>query len=414
MKKFFSLFAAVLFAASMMAKEYTVTISPSDFPGSSYATNNGTHTSNAVASDASSIEVEWTSNQVMAQDKGTTIQGQKNTGWIKNEESWGTIISITINGNQNYSYSIDTEDAGKFEIKAGSSTSKASSIVIVFEQGESTTPAISAKNIDFGKIVIAQGDDSYVLDTTLVVTGANLTGDIVAAGSEHVTVSGTLTAEGGTLNLHIVAAPGDFSETITLTSGETVKEVVVSGKVIEVVVLPGTPATMTENGDTKSYAASVNGVAGVKAGTGSVDGSFVVTVPANAVVLHFFAVAWNGAAGTIAVSAPEGVTLDQNELTLVADAGIAGASNDYILQSHDPADCRFDIELSGVDAETEITFSSGTARRFVVWGATYELDGTTAIDNTNIDAKAVKFFENGQLIIIKNGVRYNAQGAVVR
>ena len=38
----------------------------------------------------------------------------------------------------------------------------------------------------------------------------------------------------------------------------------------------------------------------------------------------------------------------------------------------------------------------------------------TAIDNTNIDAKAVKFFENGQLIIIKNGVRYNAQGAVVR
>ena len=37
-----------------------------------------------------------------------------------------------------------------------------------------------------------------------------------------------------------------------------------------------------------------------------------------------------------------------------------------------------------------------------------------AIDNTAIDAKAVKFFENGQLIIIKNGVKYNAQGAVVR
>lgn len=39
---------------------------------------------------------------------------------------------------------------------------------------------------------------------------------------------------------------------------------------------------------------------------------------------------------------------------------------------------------------------------------------STAIDNTNIDAKVVKFFENGQLVIIKNGVRYNAQGAVVR
>ena len=38
----------------------------------------------------------------------------------------------------------------------------------------------------------------------------------------------------------------------------------------------------------------------------------------------------------------------------------------------------------------------------------------TAISNTNVDAQVVKFFENGQLIIIKNGVRYNAQGAVVR
>jgi len=38
----------------------------------------------------------------------------------------------------------------------------------------------------------------------------------------------------------------------------------------------------------------------------------------------------------------------------------------------------------------------------------------SAIDNTNVDAQVVKFFENGQLIIIKNGVRYNAQGAVVR
>ena len=413
MKKIFSLLAAVLFAGSMMAKEYTVTISPSDFPGSSYANNNGTHTSDAVASDASSIEVEWTSNQIMAQDKGATIQGQKNTGLIKNEESWGTIISITINDNQNYSYSIDAEDAGKFEIKAGTATSKASSIVIVFEQEESTTPAISAKNIDFGTAIISTDEDNYVLDTTLAVTGANLTEAIVAAGSEHVTVSGTLTAEGGALNLHIVAAPGDFSETITLTSGETVKEVVISGSVLQPVVLPGEPATMTADAATKSYAGSVNSVAGVKAGTGSADGSFVVTVPAGATVLRFFAIAWKEAAGTISLSAPEGVTLDQTELTLEADAGISGASNDYILQSHDPMDCRFDINLSGVTAETDITFASGTARRFVVWGAAYE-SPATAISNTADELKAFKTIENGQLVIIKNGVRYDATGAVIR
>ena len=375
MKKIFSFLAAVLFAGSMMAKEYTLTILPTDFPGTSYAANNGTHTANAVAADESSIEVEFTTNQIMAQTQNTIIQGQKNTGWIKNEESWGTINSITINDNQNYTYSIDTEDAGKFEIKAGTATSKASSIVIVFNKEESTTPAISAKNIDFGSAIIGTDEDNYVLDTTLAVTGANLTEAIVAAGSENVTVSGTLTAEGGTLNLHIVAAPGDFSETITLTSGETVKEVIISGSVLQPVLLPGEPATMTPNGDTKSYAASVNGVAGVKAGTGSADGSFTVTVPANATVLRFFAIAWTGAAGTIAVSAPEGVTLSQTELTLEADAGISGASNDYILASHEPMACRFDINLSGLTAETEITFASGTARRFVVWGAAYEEGG---------------------------------------
>ena len=33
------------------------------------------------------------------------------------------------------------------------------------------------------------------------------------------------------------------------------------------------------------------------------------------------------------------------------------------------------------------------------------------ISNTAVESKAVKFFENGQLVIIKNGVKYNALGA---
>ena len=36
---------------------------------------------------------------------------------------------------------------------------------------------------------------------------------------------------------------------------------------------------------------------------------------------------------------------------------------------------------------------------------------STAIDNTVIESKAVKTIENGQLVIIKNGVRFNALGA---
>lgn len=37
----------------------------------------------------------------------------------------------------------------------------------------------------------------------------------------------------------------------------------------------------------------------------------------------------------------------------------------------------------------------------------------TAIDNTVVSEKAIKMFENGQLIIIKNGVKYNALGSVI-
>ena len=35
----------------------------------------------------------------------------------------------------------------------------------------------------------------------------------------------------------------------------------------------------------------------------------------------------------------------------------------------------------------------------------------TALSNTAVESKAVKFFENGQLVILKNGVKYNALGA---
>ena len=41
-------------------------------------------------------------------------------------------------------------------------------------------------------------------------------------------------------------------------------------------------------------------------------------------------------------------------------------------------------------------------------------DIATGIDNTDAEVKSVKFFENGQLFIEKNGVIYNAQGAIVK
>lgn len=39
------------------------------------------------------------------------------------------------------------------------------------------------------------------------------------------------------------------------------------------------------------------------------------------------------------------------------------------------------------------------------------VEGATAVENVATESKAIKFVENGQLVIIKNGVRYNALGA---
>ena len=38
----------------------------------------------------------------------------------------------------------------------------------------------------------------------------------------------------------------------------------------------------------------------------------------------------------------------------------------------------------------------------------------TALENIAVEGKAVKAIVNGQLIIIKNGVQYNAQGQVIK
>ena len=57
-----------------------------------------------------------------------------------------------------------------------------------------------------------------------------------------------------------------------------------------------------------------------------------------------------------------------------------------------------------------------TAAQYIrIYKVIYQRTGwPTAIDNTEVGVKAVKMIENGQLVIIKNGVKYNAQGTIVK
>lgn len=125
------------------AKLYTLTINASDFNTTSYAANNNEKTSIAIAADnISTMEVKWTSNQVMK--NSTNMQWQKNNGYIYNSTDLGTIKSVTVTstaGTFTTYYGTDTKPSssttvggGYFQIKVGSTTGTSSQVVIVFEK----------------------------------------------------------------------------------------------------------------------------------------------------------------------------------------------------------------------------------------------------------------------------------------
>lgn len=422
MKKIFSLFAAVLFAGSMMAavEEFTVTINTDDFNSTSYAANNGNHTSTAYNADSTkSMTVDWTSNQMMLNTG--KIQGQKNNAYLYNAAAWGTIKSVTINDNENYSYVIgstaqptETATGGFFKIKAGGSTSKASSFVIVFD-ADADSPVLKANDIALGTVIF-EGESTEVV-RELAVEASNLTEDIaVSTTSSKLSFNkNSVDKDGGSVIVTITSGQAEVDETITLTSGTNIVNVKVTGSFWVKVKNPGTAATF-EAGPANAQGGDstfVNGDKAVKVGTSNNAGTAIITVPAKANKLHFMAAAWANKACTMTLSA-EGITLGETSFDLTADAGITGNSP-FNTAEGDWTNYQYTVTLSGVTAETEITATAtGTNKRFVIWDVTYELETATAIDNAEAEVKAIKRFENGVLIIEKNGVKYNAQGAVVR
>lgn len=120
------------------AKTYTLTIDTTSFNSTSYAANNNEKTSTAVAEDGSTMEVKWTSYQVMLQS--SVMQWQKNNGYIYNSTDLGTITDITVTSTSgtfteyigSAKQPTSNGTGGYFQIKVGSATGKTSEVVITF------------------------------------------------------------------------------------------------------------------------------------------------------------------------------------------------------------------------------------------------------------------------------------------
>ena len=388
MRKLFSIIAATLFATTMFAavQEFSMTISTSDFNKTSYAANNNEKTTTAVSTSDPSVtmDVKWTSNQMMLKSDGSAVQGQKNAGLIYNAASWGKVKSVTINDNSGFAYIIGSSEkpstsaeGGFFQIKAGSSTSTCTSIVIVFEADPAQASLIAA-DYDLGE-VLCEPEGIFAEDITVKVEGANLTDEIsFTTMSEKLSfvTTGNLPATGGNLVIRVTAAAGtELNEDVVLTSGTMIKSFTVKGKVFEKYYTPGTTRVSFDAGDKAQGGDTtfVNGQKAVKVGTSSAAGTALIHVPAGATKLYFLAAAWANKPCKLTLSA-DGITMDPSaNIQLTADAGISGNSPFYT-QKGDLKAYEVVVTLSGVTAATDITVTATTSdKRFVLWDVTADV-----------------------------------------
>ena len=133
--------------------------------------------------------------------------------------------------------------------------------------------------------------------------------------------------------------------------------------------------TLSANGGTSASAAKVRFSASgtqydaIKCGTSSKAGAMKLTVPSGATKLHVHIAAWNGENVTITVTPKDNVS-GTNSFSVVADSGVSGNSPFTISASTDTFyKC---INLTGIDADTQLTIAATSGKRFVIWGVNAE------------------------------------------
>ena len=111
------------------------------------------------------------------------------------------------------------------------------------------------------------------------------------------------------------------------------------------------------------------------------------------------------------------VSITASNILHGTDSEKAAPANCYVLSGHSTDNSVTGVgfyQFTGMLAahKAYATISGGIA--YAPKKLRFVFDTATGIDNTGAAVKSIKRLENGQLIIIKNGVRYNAQGQIVK
>lgn len=252
------------------------------------------------------------------------------------------------------------------------------------------TPLIEADDVLFGNIF------STGKTKELVVAGYNLTDAITYTLSEDAafTVDGTLTAEGGTLTITFTGTTnGTYSATLTLTSGTVTLPVAISATLM----------SLTGEG-TKENPFTVEDVIAINSSLGKSQKYWVIGY-----ILGSYA---NG--GTIASPAVNsnlalGGTADATTFIPVElpSSTVEGGARATLNVADHKDNIGKQVKVCGT---LEAYFTVAGVKN-VKTADEYEIMSTpTAITNTTLNAETIKTIENGQLIIIRDGKKYNAMG----
>lgn len=182
---------------------------------------------------------------------------------------------------------------------------------------------------------------------------------IVSGNTENLSFNGSYDsfAVGTTYYLVVTAKAVGYNATASEAASFIAKNV------IDYSTIHTSNVTLTTAGGTSASAATVNGYDAIKAGTGSIYGAVVITVPAGTTEIHLHAAAWNGKACSIDIT---GATASPSSLSLTADSGVKDSSPFTL--SGDPEDYYFKVTLSSINSETPLTFTATGNQRFVIWG----------------------------------------------
>lgn len=341
----------------------------------------------------------------------------------------GDVALIDHPNNSNRFIGETADGAGTYKAYASGNLSSYNHDFYVYELQEATDPYLVANptEIDFGTVV----KDATVESQSVEVIFGNLTGEVTysLSDSDPFAVSGSISASGDMLTIApSTATAGEYSVTLTISSAADNKSVAVS---LKMKVLDGADPDAQyglftgelEEGD---YLIVEDGKAMknlVFTSANRLQFEEVTPVadciagPAVEIIWHIaqsgeYWTIYNAAANAYAAS-----TGSKNTAQMLADGtddkamwsvSLSNGVYQFVNKANAAVSPAINSTLHCNNTYGFACYASGNIslyKKGVI---------PAAIENTMVKATAVKVLENGQLIIIKDGVRYNVAGQIVR